>query len=286
MSAASDLPADPVLALLSEGRGDPRSLYYFWEQQQWEAGKLDLTDDRDQWRELDPGTRRPVADSVSWRRLRAGIATTALVPFVDVAPSEEQQVFLTTQLVDEARHLVFFDRVLAEVAGDPGPTVEDRDGIVDDAALRSLLTEVLPEVVASLRAPAAGPGELVAGVVTYHVVVLGVLSLTEQEALVGYLREENVVPGLREGLSLEARDAQRHVAFGLGLLARSIEELPDLLPAARTALGRALPLALTALSAGAGSAPTPYSGEDLEGAATSALERRCREVGLEKLLPA
>ena len=287
MSEASAHPrtlrADPVLVLLSEGRGDPRALYYLWEQQQWEAGKIDLTVDREQWRELDPGARRPIADSVSWRRLRAEIATRALVPFVDLAPSEEQQVFLTTQLVDEARHLVFFDRVLSEVTEAPGSTVEDREGIVDDASLRSLLTEVIPDVVASLRARGAGVGELAVGVVTYHLVVLGVLSLTEQEALVGYLSEEDVVPGLREGLSLEARDAHRHVAFGLGLLARTIEEHPDVLAAARTGLDRALPLALAASSAAASSAPTPYSGEDLKAAATSALAQRCSEVGLEML---
>ena len=277
--------ADPVLALLADGRGDARSLYYLWEQQQWEAGKIDLAVDAEQWTKLDPGARRPVADSLAWRRMRAELATTALVPLVDVAPDEEQQVFLTTQLVDEARQLVFFDRVLVEVAGERGQVLEERKGIVDEGVLRSLLTEVVPAEIAALRADGAGPRELASAVVTYHLVVLGVLGLTEQDALAGYLQDEEILPGVRQGLALEARDAHRHVAFGLGLLTRTLDAHPDVLTTLRASLEQTLPLALAALSAAGDSAPTPYSGEDLKQTATSALDLWCRGVDMRLAVP-
>ena len=38
-----------------------------------------------------------------------------LAPFVLAAPSGEIEIFLATQLVDEARHAAFFDRFMAEV---------------------------------------------------------------------------------------------------------------------------------------------------------------------------
>ena len=38
-----------------------------------------------------------------------------LAPFVLAAPSGEAEAFLATQLVDEVRHAVFFDRWAAEV---------------------------------------------------------------------------------------------------------------------------------------------------------------------------
>ena len=43
-----------------------------------------------------------------------------LTPYVAAAPLLEQKIFLTTQLVDETRHAVFFDRWFEEVvaAGD------------------------------------------------------------------------------------------------------------------------------------------------------------------------
>ena len=41
--------------------------------------------------------------------------TADLAPFLLAAPSGEVEVFLATQLVDEARHAAFFDRFGAEV---------------------------------------------------------------------------------------------------------------------------------------------------------------------------
>ena len=41
--------------------------------------------------------------------------TADLAPFLLAAPSGEVEAFLATQLVDEARHAVFFDRWAAEV---------------------------------------------------------------------------------------------------------------------------------------------------------------------------
>ena len=38
-----------------------------------------------------------------------------LAPFLLAAPSGEIEIFLATQLVDEARHAAFFDRFMAEV---------------------------------------------------------------------------------------------------------------------------------------------------------------------------
>jgi len=40
-----------------------------------------------------------------------------LSPYIDAAPLEEQKYFLATQQADEARHAVFFNRFMHEVAG-------------------------------------------------------------------------------------------------------------------------------------------------------------------------
>lgn len=278
MTGTSTVGADPVVALLREG-ADPRALYYLWEQQQWEAGKLQLAVDAQQWGEVDPALRRPAADSVAWRRLRAEVATTALVPFVDVAPDEEQQVFLTTQLVDEARHLVFFDRFQSEVAGASGEHLQDRGGLVDQTPLRSLLTEVVPGLG---REVARGTtAHLVSAVTIYNIATLGALGLTEQRALVAHLRDEDVLPGLCEGLELEARSAIRHVAFGLGFVAALVSDQPLLRAAVARGLSRSWPLVRDGLVAVASVAPLPYDATSLVGDAQRRLEGWFAEVGLE-----
>ena len=281
MSRGAAADADPVLALLADAGTDPRALYYLWEQQQWEAGKLDLATDAAQWGTLDPAARRLVSDSIAWRRLRAETATTALVPFVDIAPTEEQQVFLTTQLVDEARHLVFFDRVRAEVMGDAGERLEDRGGIVDDRHISALLTDLLPRVAADLRPRDAGLSGFVAGTVTYHLMILGAFGLTDHWALDGYLAELDVLPGIRRGLELEARAAHRHVAFGLGLVTMAIGREPQVIKVVTAAVERILPQVLSALASLAAVASAPYPGAALQGAASEALQRWCDRAGLE-----
>lgn len=284
MSPSSAVDADPVLGLLAGQRPDPRALYYLWEQQQWEAGRVDLALDAQQWEGLDPARRRPVADAIAWRRLRAQQATTALVAFVDVAPNEEQQVFLTTHLVDEARHLVFFDRVRAEVMGAGEEAMEDRGGVVDDAGLRSLLVDELARACRGLRS-GAGPPELVDAITGFHVVIVGALGLTEQKALDDWLSAEKILPGIRRGLELEARSAHRHVAFGLGFVADAVSRDPSLEATVSAALVRSLPLVRSRLMASAAVAPAPYPGAGLVETVDAALESWFAGVGLQVPLP-
>ncbi|MFN2525080.1 MAG: hypothetical protein ABR505_02280, partial [Actinomycetota bacterium] len=93
-----------------------RSLYYEWEHGQWGAGSIQLATDARAWDELDADWRRALLEALAPFAVGQERASTALVPFVDAAPDEEQQVVLTTHLVDVARHAVFLDRFYAEVA--------------------------------------------------------------------------------------------------------------------------------------------------------------------------
>lgn len=235
LNPASVASTDPVADLLRAERSDYRGLYYRWEREQWEAGTIDLEGDASEWRGLSKAARRSVGDAVAWRHLRARQATTALVPFVDIAPNEEQQVFLTTELVDEARHVVLFDRFATEVMGQDATTVAERAPDVGDPVLRELLLADLPEMSARLAAAdALDLGLLVEGVTLYQLGILGLLDLTEQRWLVVHLESEGSLRGLREGLALARRDAARHVAFALRLL-----EEASAIDAAVTASARA-----------------------------------------------
>lgn len=113
--------------------------------------------------------------------------TSALVPFVGAAPTEEQQVFLTTQLADEARHTVFFDRFYDEVL-DEGTEMDshrEAGGGGVSSGYRILLLEMLPEVTERIRR-LDDPDALVEGIVLYHIVVEATIALTGQRFLLNH----------------------------------------------------------------------------------------------------
>ena len=240
---------------------DVLHLYYLWEQDQWEAGSVDLSVDAEQWERLDPTIRRVVMESLAWRRERATVGMTALVLFVDLAPKEEQQVFLTTQLVDEARHLVFFDRVLTEVW--KAASVVDHDPrVAQSPAVVSLVREVLPEVVHGLTGARDVVG-LVTALTTYSVVVEGALGLTDHWAVARFLEAHDLLPGICAGFEREATAARRHVAFAGALLADVVRDRPQLADVAADAVTRCMPLVRRGLEALAATAPMVYEAREV-----------------------
>ena len=270
-----------MLELVTRAGAGYRDLYYRWEHEQWEAGKIDLSAAVEAWPELDAFPRRHLADAINWRRVRSELATTALVSFVDAAPTEEQQVFLTTQLADEARAGVFLDRVADEVLGATGSDMATRSGSAAETVepqLSRLLGLSLTEAAADLRA-AADPVEALVGAVTgYHLGVVGMLGLTELHGLLDGPAVIEGLEGIAEGLRMMQRDAARHVAFALLLLADpdggSSNELLG------QALGDAVPAVLGILGSSANAAPGLGSAEHLQERARNDLAQWLRAVKL------
>src|SRR5680860_509319 len=106
-------------------------LYRLWEENAWSATGLDFTTDAKHWDERFTDRQREAA---LWNYAMFLIGEEAvartLTPVLDSAPTHEQKIFLTTQIVDEARHHVFFDRFMREVAGQ-GTDIESTSSAVD-----------------------------------------------------------------------------------------------------------------------------------------------------------
>ncbi|MGH2808070.1 MAG: hypothetical protein ACRDKT_12445, partial [Actinomycetota bacterium] len=197
LDTLANTPVDDVLATLDAPVADYRQLYYRWERQQWEAGAIDFAADREQWRSLDASMRRSLLWWIAPFYVGEEQVTNSLVSFVDAAPTEEQGVFLTTQLVDEARHTVFLDRFVDEVVGDSGDGMGDRLRAQEprlDGGLRRLLLEELPAVAERIRAQDDGDhSALVEGVVLYHILIEGALALAGQRFLLNFLRDNELL---------------------------------------------------------------------------------------------
>ncbi len=197
-------------------------LYARWERGNWSATEIDFSRDRADWQErMTPEQRRGALWLYTLFFHGEDTVADTLSPFVDAAPLEEQKYFLTTQQVDEARHAVFFKRFMEEVVGVGDGTV--------GGTLRATLPDLtwghrrtfghLEEMARRLRA-APGDRRLLARAVTvYHMMIEGGLAQAGQHTIERSLTELDLLPGFREGMRNVSLDEQRHIAFGVRLLA-------------------------------------------------------------------
>jgi hypothetical protein len=203
-------------------------LYARWERGNWSATEIDFTQDKIDWHEKMTAEQRRSAlwlyalffhgeDSVADN----------LSPYIDAAPLEEQKYFLTTQQVDEARHSVFFQRFMQEVVG--------RGDGTTGGALRSTADQLtwghrqvfgrLDQMADELRKDRS-KRKLASAVTLYHIIVEASLAQPGQHMIEKYLTEFDLLPGFRAGMANVALDEQRHIGFGVKLLADLAEEDP------------------------------------------------------------
>jgi ribonucleoside-diphosphate reductase beta chain len=282
-----DVPVSDVLAILDGEVAGYRELYYRWERQQWEAGSIDFSDDRRQWDEMSPELQRSLLWMLSSFYVGKEQITQALVPFVDSAPSEEQQVYLTTQLVDEARHTVFFDRFYADVISERATDMKARlDLQVDrlNEGSRRLLLDVLPAASARIRGDLTDLSALVEGVALCHIVTEAVAGLTLQRYILDLVAEAGMLPGFRCGFTAVARDETRHVGFGVRFLKEMVELDDRYASDVRAAITDVASIRRSLVDPPHGDPtyfdPLPFTAEDLTAAAQGSMRRTLASIGI------
>ncbi|HEU5370075.1 MAG TPA: ribonucleotide-diphosphate reductase subunit beta [Ktedonobacterales bacterium] len=227
----AETPVEDVLALIDEGETrlpTPQDLYYRWERQQWRAQDIDFTQDKAQWAELvTPETRPMRMGGISAFFVGEASVTDTLAPICLAIPGEAERIFLTTQLADEARHTVFFERFFREVVALPGERLEDmlaeaRPFVRSSTA--QMLLEVLPEATHRVARDPGNMEALVEAITVYHILVEGAMALAGQRGMLNSYRQMNVLPGFRAGFTAVARDESRHVLFGVAFLRRMAQQ--------------------------------------------------------------
>ncbi len=224
-------------------------LYARWEQGNWSATEIDFSEDARQWREEFTDFERKAA---LWNYALffwgEDAVADGLSPYIDAAPREEQKYFLATQQVDEARHAVFFSRFMSEVVGIPG----DGHG-ARLAAIKPQLTwgfmqifDRLDRMTVELKKDPSRP-RLAAAVTLYHMVIEATLAQPGQHFITSYLEERDLLPGFRAGMVNVALDEQRHIGFGVKLLADLCREDPRCKQAVAELLREVIPWAAAVL---------------------------------------
>ncbi len=222
-----------------------KRLYRLWEENSWSATGLDLTQDLKDWDEkLTERQREAALWNYAMFLIGEEAVARTLTPILDAAPTHDQQIFLTTQIVDEARHHVFFDRFLREVAGqgtDIDSTLSAVDGLVT-WGFRQIFDE-LDRVTDALRKKPQDRALLAQAVALYHVVVEGLLAIPGQHFIQRYVEKMGILPGFSEGITNVSRDESRHVAFGIRFLGELVNSSKECRQAAIEMFDKVLPWA-------------------------------------------
>jgi ribonucleoside-diphosphate reductase beta chain len=285
--------SDPALQE-SADRGEAnllsyRQLYELWERQQWATQDLDFAQDRIDWHERIPeherGQRMFGLSAFFTGEQRV---TDELGPIMRACPREEQRVFLSTQIADEARHVQFFNRFFAEVGVlDGTEDLADRLRATQRHLTESfgdLFDRMLHDRVDRLAAEPEDAEALVEAVTLYHMIIEGALALTGQHFIIDYNTRQGTLPAFVEGFSNVARDEHRHIAFGVRFLGEMARSEPRYRAAIQRTMAEALPVADQVLDP-----PWPeeedleiygVSREETHNFAAQALSRRLKVIGL------
>jgi ribonucleotide reductase beta subunit family protein with ferritin-like domain len=217
-------------------------LYARWEQGNWRASEIDFSVDKRHWDEaFDEVDRRSALWTYAMFFHGEDSVADNLSPYIDAAPREEQKYFLATQQVDEVRHAVLFARFMREVAGTGSDTASSL------SATRPQLTWGFRKVFArldrmadELRRDRSRP-KLAQAIALYHLVVEASLAQPGQHFIEQSLERRDLLPGFRQGIRNVSFDEQRHIAFGVKMIADLVREDSDCEPAIEELFREILP---------------------------------------------
>ena len=230
---ATSIPADQI---------SYEDLYRRWEQGNWSATAIDFSADRDQWlssfTELE---RRATLWTYSMFFHGEDAVADNLSPYIDAAPREEQKYFLATQQVDEARHAVLFARFMREVTGTGADTASSLEATRPELTwgFRKVFGR-LDKMADELRTDHSRP-KLAQAITLYHLIVEASLAQPGQHLIEESLTRRDLLPGFREGIHNVSRDEQRHIAFGVKMIAELIREDAECIPAIEQLLREIFP---------------------------------------------
>ena len=189
----------------------------------WDPAAIDLAADREHWERFTDQEREFILRSIALVQAGEEAVTIDLLPLIGVIAAEgriEEEMYLTSFLWEEAKHVELFRRWLDEVAQARG----DLSTYVTPS-YEMLFAEELPRSMNALRTDASPEAQIRAST-TYNMIIEGVLAETGYHGFRESLVENRLMPGLLEGITLVARDESRHIRYGVYLLNRLIAATP------------------------------------------------------------
>lgn len=206
-------------------------LYKRYLKQRWDVYELDFTQDRIDWEQNMSAEERDSFVAISSGFHHGERQVEVELPVFMLAGSEESKIYMSSQIEDEARHTIFFDRFYREVVGLPGDSVQD---LLDLSFEHVSETFIGPFGLLAYQADdlRKDPADLAARVrygTNYFLWIEGVLALTVMKVTLSYCRNRGFLPAYYTGFTATCRDEARHVQSGMRFLREAVEEDPRML---------------------------------------------------------
>lgn len=206
-------------------------LYRRYLRQRWDVYELDFSNDAADWTTRMTSEEREAFVSVSSGFHHGERQVEVELPVFMLGGSEESKIFMSSQIEDEARHTVFFDRFYREVVGMPGDSIQQ----VLDASFEHVAETfvgpfgLLAYQAEELRADPENPALRVRYGTNYFLWIEGVLALSVMKITLSYCRNRGFLPGYYAGFLATCRDEARHVQGGMRFLRDAVDSDPRLL---------------------------------------------------------
>jgi ribonucleoside-diphosphate reductase beta chain len=229
---------------------DPEQLYLDWEGAHWASQGVDLSRDPADWAGLEDGERDLLYFALSSLMVAEERISTQFCGLILAQDDEEEGSFLSSQLVDEVRHMQFYARFQDEVIADPAAiaahVARAREVLGD--AFEHLFDQALVNAHDRLRLDPSDRDAKVRFVTIYHMVIEGTLGLTASHFILDFLHDRGSLPGFTEGYGRIASDEQRHIAYGTWFLREAVAAEPTAAEVIRGQIRELLPAVAESIS--------------------------------------
>jgi len=188
----------------------------------WDPEDIDLAQDKKDWHKLSPLDQEAALHLTTLFLGGEEAVTLDLLPLVQVIAEQgrlEEEMFLTAFLREEAKHVEAFRRWIDEVPGEQHVDLQ----FFYTPSYQKIFLEELPEAMQRLEYDSS-PEALARASVTYNLIVEGTLAETGYYVILNVMRERDIMPGLCEMIGHLIRDESRHIAYGVHLLTRLVDE--------------------------------------------------------------
>ena len=229
---------------------DPQALYDDWEHAHWASQDIDLSRDPEDWAGLEEVERNLLYFALSSLMVAEERISTQFVGLVLAQDDEEEGSFLSTQLVDEVRHMQFYARFQDDVIADPGTIAAHvaRSREVLGEPFKRIFDQALVQAHDRLLRDPTDRNAKVDFVTIYHMILEGTLGLVTSHFLLDLLRQRELLPGFVDGYSRIAADEQRHIAYGTWFLREAVAGDPAMADVIRERIKQLLPAVAETLS--------------------------------------
>ncbi|MED3692252.1 R2-like ligand-binding oxidase [Peribacillus butanolivorans] len=206
----------------------------------WNPRDINFSQDIEDWKSFTSIEREVLLRIISLFQGGEEAVTLDLLPLIMAIAKEgriEEEMYLTTFLFEEAKHMEFFRYTLDQI-GETGDLT-----VYHSETYKSIFYEILPEAMENLIHDQS-PEALAEAATVYNMFTEGVLAETGYFGFYQTLEDNNMMPGLLKGVGLLKKDESRHIAYGTFLLQRIISEHPHIFRQVEKRMAELAPLAI------------------------------------------